>query len=543
MVLFFSSSAIAISDLISVNGRLMDSNSNVLNGTYTALFRFYNDTNEVLLENTTIDTDSFGFFTKQINVSNVSFLVPVYLGTTIENDSEMLPRTLITSVPSALYCSNWGGSTDYVPYIGATANVDLGTKGIIAKNMSIYSATDQAELIIGTDTDTKRPALFLVNDQDDRAGFFFYGSNSPYGYDEDFRIHLDDTAQDIHFTGLNGLCVGGGDIACPYMLTVTGTGYASDGFIFDNTKSIRWGDSSVKIVGDAGPGDEYLSFITAGVESMIINGTSNNTEILTELSARGRFNVTGYSSLQDKVAINYQDQTSWGPEALQIRGDGSSAGYVLKMIEYSGDEYQSIRVDSTGDMNFYSDAGTVRMSILDSVARVIVGALTGSNTLSVNGNVGIGTFYNTVAPTNGLAVSGYSSFGTTTFVDSYVQTLSFSGVDEYVRANTFPLDENLYTAYVNNTNGLNTTITLPVCSDKASIGRVYNVKFYDGDDSQVNVTVKPQVSEYIDNVLDGNLILTDSKSSVTVQCTTGTRDYVNGWIIIGEYRGAGVTLE
>ena len=479
VVLFFSSSATAISDLISVNGRLMDSNSNPLNGSHNVSFGLYNDTAIVLEVSSTINTDNQGFFTKQINVSNVSFLYPAYLGITIANDTEMLPRTLITSVPSALYCTNWAGSgslitnlTSYVPYIGATQGLDLGNYNLSTERLCI---------------------------------------NNP--------------------------------VSCPYELTVGGTGYASDGFIFDNTKNMRWGDSSVKIVGDAGPGDEYLSFITAGVESMIINGTSNNTKVLTELSARGRFNVTGYSSLQDKVAINYQDQTSWGPEALQIRGDGSSAGYVLKMIEYSGDEYQSIRVDSSGDANWYSDAGTIRISVLDSVTRVIIGALTGSNTLSVNGNVGIGTFYNTVAPTNGLAVSGYSAFGTTTFVDSYVQTLSFSGMDEYVRSNTFSPDDEIYTVYANNTNGLNTTITLPVCSDKASIGRVYNVKFYDGDDSQINVTVKPQVSEYIDNVLDGNLILTDSKSSVTVQCTTGTRDYVNGWIIIGEYRGAGVTLE
>jgi len=98
MVLLFSTSTVAISDLISVNGRLMDSNGNPLNGTYSALFSFYNDSNTILVENTTILPDNYGFFTKQINVSNVSFLYPVYLGTTIANDSEMLPRTLITRI-------------------------------------------------------------------------------------------------------------------------------------------------------------------------------------------------------------------------------------------------------------------------------------------------------------------------------------------------------------------------------------------------------------------------------------------------------------
>lgn len=481
MVLFFSSSAIAISDLISVNGRLMDSNSNVLNGTYTALFRFYNDTNEVLLENTTIDTDSFGFFTKQINVSNVSFLVPVYLGTTIENDTEMLPRTLITSVPSALYCENWEGSSDllaviasnYVPYTGATSSVDLGNWNLLAETLCI---------------------------------------NQPAN--------------------------------CPYELTISGTGYASDGFIFDNTKGFRWGDSSVQIKGDAGPGDEYLSFITAGVEQMIINGTSSNVDVLSDLSVHGRLNATGFSSFQDKVSINYPGMATWGPEALHIQGDTSTAGYAIRLVEYAGDEYQSIRVDSSGDLNFYNDAGGIIMSMLDSVVRVTIGATTGSNTFNVNGNIGVGTYYSQLAPTNGLAVSGYSGFGTATDIYSYVQTLSFAGATEYVRLTNHVADDSVYTMYVNNSGCLNTTIILPACDTKSNIDRIYNIKFFDGDDSQVNVTINPGIKgPYIDSVLNADLILTELMSSVTVQCARSTRDYEHGWIIIGAYKESGVVLE
>ena len=84
MVLVVLPSSYAISDLISVNGRLTDTNNNLLNGSYQALFSFYNDTDTILVENTTISADSFGFFTKQINVSNISFQNSVNLG--IESD-------------------------------------------------------------------------------------------------------------------------------------------------------------------------------------------------------------------------------------------------------------------------------------------------------------------------------------------------------------------------------------------------------------------------------------------------------------------------
>jgi len=472
-------------------------------GAYNVSFKIYDDpTAGSLLWNEEMDVNfTNGIATVILHGVNADFSDPLYLGYTVGNDSEHSPRTNLTSVPSALYCNYWDSldtPLDFSQIIvadngsfGTTPSTTAGVHLTVNNSLMVYNPSGTAQWrcnVLGgsycqfTSTDGMR---FQAGSGD----HIMFNRNTP-------------TTSDLNFND--------------------GAGY------YDASES-EWSffKGGINLTDDGNI--SVANRLTA--EDIFVNNNVNVTSTI----------YSEYAFIDSAVCSGYSGAScSYSQFPLDLKSKDLS-GRMIKMTENSGSEYQQIWVDSAGDTNWYADSSSIRIAILDNVARLIVGATTGANTLSVNGNLGVGGYYNTACPTGGICSSGYNSFGTANFVNSFVQTMSFSGKSVLVASATKTVDDKGYTYYTNYTG--NTTITLVDCGEKKANDRIYNFKYFDGDDTTSNVTIQPFVGQFLEGVVNGQLKLEQVGDAVTVQCLAGTRDYGEyGWAIIGSYNSGDYTV-
>jgi len=397
--------------------------------------------------------------------------------------------------------TNWSVHSDYwddlnTPYDFSGANIS--------------NDVEHPELSIKTSIDTLRSAFFLRNDQADRAGFFFYGSNSPYGYDEDLRIHMDNTAKDVHFTGMKSIYMGFGDVSSPDdKLNINGNVTIIGNLMIGNNIT---GVDSIEA------NNSILKLLTDSELHLLLNGTANQTEIY------GNTTMRGSAIIAKKLGIGQLEPPD-SDYTFYAKASTGSGGYVMALEEFSGTEQMRFRIDSDGDYNIYSDGNSIRIAILDALMRVGIGVLTPVNTLDVEGNMAIGASFSgtKTAPSNGLIIEGLTGLGESV-VTSYAHTSSFAGEILYKdRATT--LGNKDYTAVMENSVA-GVTFTLPDCGPSKANGRIYNIKHY--DNTAYNVTISPQ---FLDTIEGGiNFKLTKKNQSVMLQC-----DAVDDWLVIGGY--------
>jgi hypothetical protein len=131
---------------VSIEAQLFDTSNNILSGSHTVNITIYNSTNHTVYSNTSVvSLDANGRFFRYVNTT-YHFDDSTYVTFTVDADSET-SQALIGYVPNAINARYINGSSilDYVPYVGATANVDLGNKNVTttgdvsARIMSIYN--------------------------------------------------------------------------------------------------------------------------------------------------------------------------------------------------------------------------------------------------------------------------------------------------------------------------------------------------------------------------------------------------------------------
>jgi hypothetical protein len=171
----------------------------------------YNETYATWAYNQT--APAFDYTDVRIGVINTTANVQNLLNGTALTLGELNTTSLCIS---DVCLSNWdgvngssgGGSlwgTDGTNIYNLTANVGIGTATPDAF-LHLYNQGGESgtEFIVEETTDTKRPAFYLKNDLGERAGIFYYGSNTA-SYAGDLRIHMDNSARDAHFTGMSGV--------------------------------------------------------------------------------------------------------------------------------------------------------------------------------------------------------------------------------------------------------------------------------------------------------------------------------------------------
>ncbi len=123
---------VASSDpVINYQGRLTDPNGNPINGVYKIVFKVYEQEtggSALWLENYSAVPVSNGFFSVKLgsitSLTSVDFSKDLWLGITVESDSEMSPRLKFEDVPQAL-----GSKDNFL----VTGNVGIGTSAPEAK--------------------------------------------------------------------------------------------------------------------------------------------------------------------------------------------------------------------------------------------------------------------------------------------------------------------------------------------------------------------------------------------------------------------------
>ena len=103
LVWLMASFAFAVPNTLTFSGRLTDASGNALTGTYSFNYSIYDSyVNGTLLWNKTnisVTTDSDGIYDVVLENVNLNFSDQYYVGMTVGSDSEMTPRTNLTSVP------------------------------------------------------------------------------------------------------------------------------------------------------------------------------------------------------------------------------------------------------------------------------------------------------------------------------------------------------------------------------------------------------------------------------------------------------------
>jgi len=103
LILLMASFAFAVPNTLTFSGKLTDASGNDLTGTYSFNYSIYDSyVNGTLLWNKTnisVTTDSDGIYDVVLEDVNLNFSDQYYVGLSVGSDSEMTPRTNLTSVP------------------------------------------------------------------------------------------------------------------------------------------------------------------------------------------------------------------------------------------------------------------------------------------------------------------------------------------------------------------------------------------------------------------------------------------------------------
>lgn len=264
------------------------------------------------------------------------------------------------------------------------------------------------------------------------------------------------------------------------------------------------------------------------VDGNRVNSNLGTTNFTTATTTYGVQKVYNDSRVEGSICANFGDSSCVSDFPVSITSRGAS-DYALALYEVSGGEYQTLRVNRYGDVNWYSDSNSIRISSLDAVQRVGIGTISAGSTLSVYGNCAVGTSYATSsASTNGCIIQGLSSFGHQS-PRSYVHTRSLG--TEIIRypAGYVNARDTDHTIIVNATNN-DVYVNLPTCSDKYSTGTEYSIKASAINNGTYRVILKPTVSNLIDN--QHNASLTNPQESVKIQC-----DGLGQWVILSHFEG------
>ena len=231
-------------------------------------------------------------------------------------------------------------------------------------------------------------------------------------------------------------------------LTIASTGAATFTSSVTSTSFIKTSGTSAQILAADG------SVITAGTNITISGGTISSSGGSITLSAIGSIpnangaTITGSvlnlqpasSSFGGVVTTGTQTLagektiTSATSQTLTLKGRNTGATNNTQLRFYGSASAadlwaigSEIATDTTSSaFDFYSIAGAANRLRIDSSGNVGINTITIGSKLQVNGNAAIGYSASTAAPTNGLAVAGGVTIGTTTANVSSIVTTGYS---------------------------------------------------------------------------------------------------------------------
>lgn len=281
----------------------------------------------------------------------------------------------------------------------------------------------------------------------------------------------------------------------------------------DNNRSLNWGDSSVKIKGNATT--EVLEIKANNTTYFYLDGTNGNTGIGTSSPSR-KIDILDASNPQLRLThtdgSKYVDLKATSAGDIEITGSSidtdhsylkfiaaGNASMVIQSQAADGDAQLGFSVDAGSSLAFSAgvddgdgDKFKIGTSTIDTNTRL---------TITSTGDVGIGEN----SPTSKFEING--SFATK--VTSKTADYTLSATDHTVLIDA---------------NSADRTLTLPAAS--TSVGRIYVIKRTDQGIDTVTITRSGS------DTIDGQATVTvNGGDSITLQSAGN-----NSWIIIGEYK-------
>jgi len=181
------------------------------------------------------------------------------------------------------------------------------------------------------------------------------------------------TTSDVYFNTLNAsrletdkLCINSAN--CPYDLTVGGSGYFGGNVLLGNNYGFNWGDSSVKVVGQAA--SEHMTLYAGN--NPTVNVTANGVDIDGHLTATtidlGNPDEEYIAIWNEELMLTHDTFYISGGEIIRDTGDedvpfnnNPGINYLPKWVAGNDLELSGISEDTLGTVNFTSAGGEVNI--------------------------------------------------------------------------------------------------------------------------------------------------------------------------------------
>lgn len=312
------------------------------------------DATTVSLANETLYFDIGGELITSVNVNGVLDIesrsdIQLHLDSNsndVSSEFKIYHNSTGASLGSLLF------EVDNVGFTTVYNRLGIGRDPNSAVHVHAYEETGNCDIWVETDSATHRSALCLRNDQNDRTGFFFYGSAyATTKYRESLRIHLDAGADNLFFTGMDGTYWESGNVYIVSDSLVLGFGANS---LTAPDATIGFDGNSLNIVANAVTATDDLEITADYIKLFAGSDIDDYVEIFTS----GDQPNINFNGCDGKITAS-GGTVDFDDESLTTSGTGTfTAGVTADLLEKAGTtSVLSIQPDAIGDG---SDVGSFR---------------------------------------------------------------------------------------------------------------------------------------------------------------------------------------